>query len=101
MHARHAFGSASAHQPFRETWARIFRAVRRQFAWLAREHHARRAVGELMALDDRMLSDIGMDRGSIGFAARYGHLPREHAPLGLRSPAVVEPSRQRETGKRS
>ena len=74
MHARHAFGSASANQPFRDAWARILRAVRRQFAWLAREQRSRRAVGELMALDDRMLSDIGMDSGMDSQVLRLAKL---------------------------
>ena len=33
---------------------------------------ARRAVQTLDSLDDRMLRDIGIDRGQIGYAARYG-----------------------------
>jgi uncharacterized protein YjiS (DUF1127 family) len=33
---------------------------------------ARRAMQKLDSLDDRMLRDIGIDRGQIGRAARYG-----------------------------
>jgi uncharacterized protein YjiS (DUF1127 family) len=33
---------------------------------------ARRAAQSLDSLDDRMLRDIGIDRGQIGYAARYG-----------------------------
>jgi uncharacterized protein YjiS (DUF1127 family) len=35
----------------------------------------RRSYGELMALDDRLLADIGLRRTDIS-----GHLPREGAP---------------------
>jgi uncharacterized protein YjiS (DUF1127 family) len=32
-----------------------------------------------MALDDRMLADIGLTRGDLAYGARYGRLPsREH-----------------------
>ena len=34
----------------------------------------RRGIEELMALDDRMLSDIGLTRGNVEHAARYGRL---------------------------
>jgi hypothetical protein len=32
-------------------------------------------MNELMALDDRMLADIGLTRGSVEHAVRYGRLP--------------------------
>jgi uncharacterized protein YjiS (DUF1127 family) len=48
------------------------KAVNRLFAWIRNKRRIRRAIDELMALDDRMLSDIGLTRGSIEPAARYG-----------------------------
>ena len=93
MHARHGFASPSPTQSHRDVWARVARGLRSLLKHLSREHRARRAVEHLSALDDRMLKDIGMDRGSIGYAARHGSLPREHAPLGLRSTAVSDTTR--------
>jgi uncharacterized protein YjiS (DUF1127 family) len=43
--------------------------------WLgavAREHRVQCGVRAMMALDDRMLSDIGLTRTEIGSAALYG-----------------------------
>ena len=44
----------------------------RSIAWLEARHRMRRAVDELMAMDDRMLADIGVSRGEILHAARHG-----------------------------
>jgi uncharacterized protein YjiS (DUF1127 family) len=44
----------------------------RSIAWLEARHRTRRAVVELMAMDDRMLADIGVSRGEILHAARHG-----------------------------
>jgi uncharacterized protein YjiS (DUF1127 family) len=41
-------------------------------AELAKELAARRAVHALASLDDRMLRDIGLDRGQIDHAVRQG-----------------------------
>jgi uncharacterized protein YjiS (DUF1127 family) len=46
--------------------------VKRLIAWFETRRRMRRAVDELMALDDRMLRDIGVSRGEILYAARYG-----------------------------
>jgi uncharacterized protein YjiS (DUF1127 family) len=37
-----------------------------------RERKNRWAIAELLALDDRMLKDIGLSRGEIDHAARHG-----------------------------
>ncbi len=44
-------------------------------AEIARKYRARRAVQELMGLDDRMLRDIGVGRGAIERAVRSGRDP--------------------------
>ena len=55
----------------------LLAAPRRVVAALARELAARRAMQALADLDERMLRDIGLDRGQIGYAARHGrHAPR-------------------------
>ncbi|HKY95435.1 MAG TPA: DUF1127 domain-containing protein [Kiloniellales bacterium] len=82
-------------------WLWLRERLRRHRLRLRRELHARRAIEELTALDDRMLADIGLDRGSIGFAARYGHLSAEHAPLGLRSSTAMPTATQQRTPSRS
>jgi uncharacterized protein YjiS (DUF1127 family) len=46
--------------------------------WIRNKRRIRRAVNELMALDDRMLTDIGLTRGQVEQAARRG---RSLAPL--------------------
>jgi Domain of unknown function (DUF1127) len=45
---------------------------RRCFGFLAREYRVHCGVRAMMALDDRMLSDIGLARTEIGSAALYG-----------------------------
>lgn len=37
-----------------------------------RRHQSKRAIAALSALDDRMLEDIGIYRGDIELAVRYG-----------------------------
>ena len=44
--------------------------ARQAIAWLEDRRRMRRAVHELMALDDRMLKDIGVTRADIIFAVR-------------------------------
>jgi uncharacterized protein YjiS (DUF1127 family) len=46
--------------------------LRGWFGALAREHRIHCGVRAMMALDDRMLSDIGLARTEIGSAALYG-----------------------------
>jgi uncharacterized protein YjiS (DUF1127 family) len=46
--------------------------IHRSIEWLKERRRTRRATDELMALDDRMLADIGLSRGEIGYAVRHG-----------------------------
>ena len=39
---------------------------------IADEYRVWRGTRELLALDDEMLRDIGLDRGSVEYAARFG-----------------------------
>jgi uncharacterized protein YjiS (DUF1127 family) len=59
---------ASSGHPF----AGLAGAARRALAALAHEIATRRAMRTLASFDDRMLQDIGIDRGQIPLAARYG-----------------------------
>jgi len=91
MHSQTIAGSQTARQLLVAAWAWVRSQARR----FGREQRARRAIEHLSAMDDRMLADIGMHRGSIGFAARHGRLPSEHAPLGLRTGALGDPAPRR------
>ena len=51
---------------------RVLSLFRRGFTLLAREYRVHCGVRAMMALDDRMLSDIGLARTEIGSAALYG-----------------------------
>jgi uncharacterized protein YjiS (DUF1127 family) len=51
-------------------------AIKRLVAWVRNERRIRRGIVELMSLDDRLLADIGLSRGDIEHAARYGRFPR-------------------------
>lgn len=60
-----------------------------------RWHHARRTYNELMALDDRMLDDIGIRRGDIEAIARGKWRPhgREREGAVERAQLDVEPAK--------
>ncbi len=45
-------------------WVRLARRI-------ANEYRIRRATREMRALDDRMLRDVGLDRGGLEHAARF------------------------------
>ena len=48
------------------------RAMKQAIARIASRRRLRRDIDELRALDDRMLRDIGLRRGDIEYAVRYG-----------------------------
>jgi uncharacterized protein YjiS (DUF1127 family) len=56
--------------------------VRRWIAQIRSNLQIRRGIKVLMALDDRMLSDIGLTRGAVEYAARHGQVPPHGAGGG-------------------
>jgi uncharacterized protein YjiS (DUF1127 family) len=53
-----------------------------------REHHARkRALAELLSLDDRGLRDLGLNRAGLYFAVNHG---REDIPLAANANELPE-----------
>lgn len=50
----------------------LTRPIRQGIARIAARRELRRSVKELMALDDRILRDIGLRRSDIELAARFG-----------------------------
>lgn len=70
-------------------------AFARLIAWVRRKRQIRRVIGELQALDDHQLSDIGLSRASIEDAARYGRPSQGGALLtdGLAAqPGAIPPA---------
>ena len=66
--------------------------LRRLIAWFRNERQIRHGIDELMALDDRMLSDVGLTRGSIEHAARYGTYARTMFTDGLAAQPTITPT---------
>jgi uncharacterized protein YjiS (DUF1127 family) len=60
-----------------KSWLAALVAIKRGIAWIEVRRQQRRAMKELMALDDRLLADIGLRRGQIEYMAQYGHLTKE------------------------
>ena len=54
----------------------LLRPLARALARLRHEWRMRRDIDHLLALDDRMLADIGLSRSMIEYAARHGRFPR-------------------------
>jgi uncharacterized protein YjiS (DUF1127 family) len=52
--------------------AMLFMPIARAAKALTRQRRIRRAHEELMALDDRTLHDLGIDRSEIGRVVRWG-----------------------------
>lgn len=56
-----------------DSWpAALARPIRQGISWIGSRRRLHRDIEELMALDDRILRDIGLSRSDIDHAARYG-----------------------------
>jgi len=67
------------------------RSVGRAFGTIGpsgRDPSSRESIDGLRALDDRLLTDIGVDRASLGFALHHGHLPMQDVPRHGAGPRV-------------
>jgi uncharacterized protein YjiS (DUF1127 family) len=59
-----------------ESWTMIvMKSIKRAISRIGSEHRIRRDIGELMALDDRMLADLGVSRSNIEYVVRHGRQP--------------------------
>jgi len=56
---------------------RLTRSIKQGIARMGSRRRMRRHVEELMALDDRLLADIGQRRGEVEYLLQHGHLPKE------------------------
>ena len=57
----------------------VARALRQWMAWPRRERRMRTRSGDMRALDDRLLADLGLTRGHIAYAehaSRHGRLAK-------------------------
>jgi uncharacterized protein YjiS (DUF1127 family) len=54
--------------------ALLVNSIKQLIAWIRSTDRMRRAIHELMALDDRILADISLSRGGVMYAARHGSL---------------------------
>jgi uncharacterized protein YjiS (DUF1127 family) len=57
-------------------WSIVVSATQRLFEQLAHRRVVRRDLNSLMEFDDRQLADIGLNRGELLHAVRYGRLPK-------------------------
>jgi uncharacterized protein YjiS (DUF1127 family) len=55
----------------------LTRSIKQGIARMGSRRRMRRHVEELMALDDRLLADIGQRRGEVEYLLQHGHLPKE------------------------
>ena len=60
-------------EPARTTLAKL---IKRAVAWISGEGGHRRSIGDLAALDSRILADIGLTRDIVDHVARFGRLPK-------------------------
>jgi uncharacterized protein YjiS (DUF1127 family) len=52
--------------------AALTRPIRHGIAWIGSQRRLHRNVRELLALDDRLLRDIGLRRSEVEHAVRHG-----------------------------
>jgi len=57
-------------------WSVAAGAIERLFERIEHRRVVRRDLNRLMEFDDRELADIGLSRGELMHAVRYGRLPR-------------------------
>ena len=70
----------------------LVQRIKAAIASLAAERRRRRAISELHAFDDRMLADIGLNRGDIDNAVYFGR-SQTGMVLGAYD-SVVQPARR-------
>jgi uncharacterized protein YjiS (DUF1127 family) len=58
-------------------WAAVIAVVGRQLEQIKHWRVVRHDINRLMEFDDRELKDIGLSRGDIMHAVRYGRLPED------------------------
>ena len=75
-------------RPIRRPKNRIGHLLRQWVAWFLKLLRDRRAEAELRALDDRELRDLGLDRGGIAYAARWGREPSQPISWNPASPSA-------------
>ncbi|MGE0119438.1 MAG: DUF1127 domain-containing protein [Dongiaceae bacterium] len=70
--------------PQAESWrAVLMKSIGRRFARIISNRRMRRDIDLLRALDDRMLTDIGLSRWDVEYAVRHGRPPgRANDQLG-------------------
>lgn len=79
--AGHTAGSTPADSPSHSTG--LLKPVRQFVAWFRHRRQVRRDIMKLLALDDRLLADIGLSRGEILYAAaQHGRLPERSNQRG-------------------
>jgi len=62
----------------------LLRAIKRGIAQIREHRRLRRDTDVLLALDDRMLADIGLRRCEVEYAARHGRRFSDTSPYGDR-----------------
>lgn len=68
---------STGHFSFNDLFGSIGNLVSRGLAAYRRHREVVRAEAELRQLDDHELADIGLSRGDIAYAVRYGVTPRD------------------------
>jgi uncharacterized protein YjiS (DUF1127 family) len=58
-------------------WAAVIAAIGRQLRQINHWRLVRRDINRLMEFDDHELEDIGLGRGDVMHAVRYGRLPED------------------------
>lgn len=62
--------------PHSDSWrAALGNAIGRRFDSIRAAYRVRRDIDALLALDDRMLADIGLTRWDVEYAVRHGRPP--------------------------